>query len=190
MFYKTKVQDHIRVSPSLLGDDIKAALVEEIKRKYSGYISKELGIVIDVADIDQVDDGIIIPGDGASYYKTTFSLLTYNPKLQEVVWGKIRDIADFGAFINIGPIDGMIHVSQTMNDFVSFSKDKALMGKDTKRSLKVGDKCKAKIIAISFKDINNPKFGLTMRQPYLGKEEWSDEPVKEKEKPAKEKKEK
>lgn len=188
MFYKTKVEDHIRVSPNLFGQDVDAALIEEVKRKYGGYISKDLGIVIDVGGIDQVDDGIIIPGDGASYYKTKFTLLTYNPKLQEVVWGKIKDIADFGAFINIGPIDGMIHISQTMNDFVSFSKDKVLLGKDTKRSLKVNDKCKARIIAISYKDINNPKFGLTMRQPYLGKEEWADEPVKEK--PAKEKKEK
>ena len=44
--------------------------------------------------------------------------------------GKIRDIAEFGAFINLGPIEGMIHVSQTMDDFVSFSKDKTLAGKE------------------------------------------------------------
>jgi DNA-directed RNA polymerase subunit E' len=86
--------------------------------------------------------------------------------------GKIRDIADFGAFITIGPIDGMIHISQTINDFVSFSKDKSLQGKDTKRSLKINDKCIARIIQISYKDIANPRVGLTMRQQGLGKEDW------------------
>ena len=43
-------------------------------------------------------------------------------------------------FVELGPIEGMVHVSQTMDDFVSFSKDKVLSGKETKRSLKVSDK--------------------------------------------------
>jgi DNA-directed RNA polymerase subunit E' len=113
--------------------------------------------------------------------------------MQEVVLGKIKDIADFGAFIQLGPIEGMIHVSQTMDDFVSFSKEKVLMGKDSKRSLKVGDRCRARLIAVSYKDVVNPKFGLTMRQEGLGKLEWLEEEktTKKKEKaPAAPKKEK
>ena len=89
--------------------------------------------------------------------------------------GKITDITNFGAFLNIGPVDGMIHVSQTMDDFISFSKTKVLTGKETKQNLKVGDKCRARIIAVSYKDLANPKIGLTMRQPGLGKLEWIDE---------------
>ncbi|MEM2121861.1 MAG: DNA-directed RNA polymerase, partial [Candidatus Woesearchaeota archaeon] len=72
----------------------------------------------------------------------------------------------------IGPLEGMVHVSQTMDDYVSFSKDKVLLGKQTKHSLKINDLCRARIIAISYKDINNPKIGLTMRQEGLGKLEW------------------
>ena len=68
-----------------------------------------------------------------------------------------------------------------MDDYVSFTKDKVLSGKESKKSLKVNDKCKARIIAVSFKDISNPKLGLTMRQPYLGKLEWIEEPLKQKE---------
>ena len=85
---------------------------------------------------------------------------------------QIKDIADFGAFITMGPIDGMIHISQTMDDFVSFAKDKVLTGKDTKHNLKVSDECRARVIAVSFKDPMNPKIGLTMRQAGLGKLEW------------------
>ena len=114
--------------------------------------------------------------------------------MQEIVLGKIKDIAEFGAFINIGPIDGMIHISQTMDDFVSFSKDKTLSGKETKRSLKVNDICRARIIAVSFKDVLNPKLGLTMRQQGLGRLDWIKEEPEEKaakkeEKEPKEKKE-
>lgn len=186
MFYRTTFQDHIRVAPKLFGLPAKEAVTKQIKKKYDGFISKDLGIVVDVSHIDEIREGIIIPGDGAAYYDTTFELITFKPEMQEVVLGKIRDIADFGAFIHMGPIEGMIHVSQAMDDFVSFSKEKVLSGKDSKRTLKVGDRCRARIIAVSFKDVGNPKLGLTMRQEFLGKLEWLEE---EKTSPKKSKKE-
>lgn len=179
MFYKVKITDHIRVPPDMFNEEIESAIIKRIKKKYEGHISKELGIVIDVSQVDEIGDGVIIPGDGASYYDTKFELLTFKPEMQEVVAGLIRDIADFGAFITIGPLDGMIHISQTMDDYVSFSKDKVLMGTESKRTLKVSDLCRGRIIAVSYKEVNNPKIGLTMRQPFLGKLEWADEePVK------------
>ena len=129
-------------------------------------------------DVDDVKEGVIVPGDGAAFYETTFTLLTFKPEVQEVIPGKIKDLADFGAFITMGPIDGMIHISQTMDDYVSFSKDKSLLGKESKKTLKVGDKCRARIIAVSYKDITNPKFGLTMRQPGLGRFDWIKDDLK------------
>ncbi|MDP7180479.1 MAG: DNA-directed RNA polymerase [Candidatus Woesearchaeota archaeon] len=175
MFYKLEVKDHIRVPPDLFDLQLDDAVIKRIKKKYDGHISQDLGIVIDVSSVDTIGEGVIIPGDGASYYDVSFELLTFKPELHEVVVGKIKDIADFGAFINIGPIEGMIHISQTMDDFVSFSKDKTLTGKESKKSLKVGDVCRARIIAVSFKDPTNPKLGLTMRQQGLGKLDWIEE---------------
>ncbi len=173
MYYKITVQDHIRVSPRFFGKDLKDAVKAGIKMKYDGLIDQSMGVVIDVIDVKEVGEGVIIPGDGASYYETTFEILSYKPELQEVVVGRIKDIADFGAFITLGPIDGMIHISQTMDDFVSFAKEKVLTGRDSKRILKVGDVCRARVIAVSFKDPTNPKIGLTMRQPGMGKTDWA-----------------
>ena len=180
MYYKIELKDRVRVPPHLFNLDTKEAVAKSIKRKYDGLISKELGIVIDVADVKEVGEGVIIPGDGSSYYEAVFEVLSFKPELQEVVVGKIRDIVDFGAFITLGPIDGMIHVSQTMDDFVSFSKEKTLTGKESKRSLKVNDICRARIIAVSFKDPANPKLGLTMRQPGLGRLDWLGQEEEEK----------
>jgi len=177
MFYNMELKDHIRVPPNLFGEPTEDAILKRIRKKYDGYISKDLGIVIDVGGIKEIKDGIIIPGDGASYYETVFDMLTFKPELQEVVLGRIKDIADFGAFMNMGPTEGMIHVSQTMDDFVSFAKDKVLSGKETKRVLRVNDVCRARIIAISYKDPTNTKLGLTMRQAGLGKLDWVAEDV-------------
>lgn len=182
MFYKILINDHIRVAPRLFDLTIKEAVLKSAQQKYIGLIDSQLGVVIDVTDVKETGEGIIIPGDGASYYDAQIEILTFIPEMQEVISGNIRDIADFGAFITMGPLDGMIHVSQTMDDFVSFAKDKVLSGRDTKRTLRIGDNCKARIIAVSFKDLNNPKIGLTMRQPGLGKGEWL---IEEPKKPAK-----
>ena len=50
-----------------------------------------------------------------------------------------------------------------------YNEEHVGLGKESKKSLKIGDKCRARIIAVSFKDLQNPKIGLTMRQPGLGK---------------------
>jgi|TARA_B100001964_G_scaffold245805_1_gene336640 DNA-directed RNA polymerase subunit E' len=175
MYYKIELKDHIRIPPNLFELDAEEAVIKRIQKKYEGHISKELGIIIDIAGVKEIGEGVIIPGDGSSYCETTFEVLTFKPEIQEVILGRIRDIVDFGAFITLGPIDGMIHVSQTMDDFVSFSKDKTLAGKESKRSLKVNDVCRARIIAVSFKDPLNPKLGLTMRQQGLGRLDWIEE---------------
>lgn len=182
MFYEIEARGHIRVHPSLFGQDTEEAVLKSITKQFEGYISKDLGIVVSVIGIKDVKEGIIIHGDGAAYYETIFSLLSFKPELQEVLMGKVSDITDFGAFMTIGPIDGMIHVSQTMDDFVSFSKSNVLTGKDSKRVLKVNDLCRARVIAVSYKEIANPRIGLTMRQHRLGAVQWVEDELKKEQK--------
>jgi DNA-directed RNA polymerase subunit E' len=118
--------------------------------------------------------GKIIPGDGATYHKVTFSLLTFYPKIQEVVEGEVVEVADFGAFVRIGPIDALLHVSQLMDDFISYDeKQGVLLGKETRRKLTSGDQVRVRITAVSLgKAGSSGKIGVTARQPFLGKLEW------------------
>ena len=172
MFYKIKVKDHVRVPPKMFNLSKKEAVLNNIKSSYEHFVSKELGFVVNVIDVGEVKEGVIVAGDGAAFYEADFELLTFRPELNELVYGTVRDITDFGAFVDMGGIDGMVHISQSMDDYVSFSKEKVLQGKKTSQYLKVGDKCKARIIAVSYKDMGNPKIGLTMRQEGLAKLEW------------------
>jgi len=187
MFYELEVSGHIRVPPEDFSKDTKQAVFKRLNTQFDKYVSKDLGVVIGVSDVLDVKDGIIIPGDGAAYYETSFKILVLRPELQEVILGRITDITDFGAFVEIGPLDGMIHISQTMDDFVSFSKSNVLTGKESKRSIKSNDHCRARVIAISFKEPTSPKIGLTMRQPWLGVLKHIEEDLKKKDKPSKEK---
>ena len=182
MYYEIEVKSHVRVPPSKFSDDIKKSVLDSLKAGFEGKVGKELGAVVAVTDIVEIGDGVIIPGDGAAYYNTKFKILAFKPEMQEVILGKVSDITDFGAFLDMGALDGMVHIGQTMDDFVSFSKSNFLTGKETKKVLKTGDKCRARIIAISFKEANNPKIGLTMRQNRLGNFNWIEEEIKREEK--------
>lgn len=184
MFYLSEVQDYIRVEPKLFGLPTMEAVDQQLKEIYTDYYDKEIGKVITVIRVLEVGDGVIIPGDGAAYYNTKFKLLVWKPEMHELVYGIISEITNFGAFINLGVMKGMIHISQTMEDYVSFSKTNILTGKSTKRSLKQRDLCLARIVAISHKG-DEPKIGLTMRQPGLGKLEWIKEDQLKKEREAK-----
>ena len=187
MFYETELKDYIRVPPDKFNISTDESVFEVLRESYKGFVSKDFGLIIDISEITDIGEGIIIAGDGAAYYDTKFKVLCLKPEIQELVVGKIREITDFGAFINMGPIDGMIHVSQTMDDFVSFSKSGVLTGKESKRSLKTGDSCRARVVAVSYKDIYNPKIGLTMRQPWLGTLGYIESEIKRIEKDSKKK---
>ncbi len=171
MFYLIEVEDYVRVEPNLFGLDTPEAVKQQLAKTYENFQDKDLGTVVSVLDVLEVEDGIIIPGDGAAYYRSTFKLIVFKPELHELVYGTIEEITTFGAFIDLGVSKGMIHISQTMDDYVTFSKSGSLTGRDKKRVLNIGDECVARIVAISYKG-DLPKIGLTMRQPGLGKLEW------------------
>lgn len=174
MFYIATVEDHVRVEPRLFGLETKDAVEKQLNESFVDSVNKELGFVVSVIGVEGVGNGIIIPGDGATYYKSRFNVLVWRPELHELVYGTIDEITNFGAFMGLGAARGMIHISQTMDDYVSLSKTGTLSGKASKKVLSVGDKCVARVVAISYK-MGEPKIGLTMRQPGLGKIEWLEE---------------
>ncbi|MBS3143683.1 DNA-directed RNA polymerase [Candidatus Woesearchaeota archaeon] len=182
MFYEIELRSHIRIDPKYFNEEVDKSVIKQLNEQFENFISKDLGIVMGVSEVINIGEGIIIPGDGGAYYDTQFRILAFKPELQEVCLGDITDITDFGAFMNIGPIDGMIHIGQTMDDYVTFSKTGVLTGKETKNNLKIRELCRARIIAISYKNVRDPKIGLTMRQPYMGALSWLNETKKKKRK--------
>ena len=167
-------EDTIRIPPETFGNPLEAVGHQQVKAKYEGMVNEESGYIISVIGVKVSPTGKIIPGDGATYHKVSFSLLTFYPKIQEVVEGEVVEIADFGAFVRIGPVDALLHVSQLMDDFISYDeKQGVLLGKETKRKLMTGDKVRVRITAVSLGRVGSSgKIGVTGRQPFLGKLEW------------------
>ncbi|EQD26106.1 DNA-directed RNA polymerase subunit E', partial [mine drainage metagenome] len=145
--------------------------VEVLRNKYEGTIDKDLGVIIAVYDVRDISDGIIFPGDPATHHEVTFDILTYMPKVDEVVVGEVTELIDFGAFVRIGPMEGLVHVSQITDEFISLDKKiPAFVSKRSGKSLKKGDVVYAKISTVSMKNsVKDSKIALTMKADGLGK---------------------
>jgi DNA-directed RNA polymerase subunit E' len=174
MFKLITLQDTIRIPPETFGSPLEKVGRDQVKAKYEGIVDEEMGYVIAVTSVEVSPIGKIIPGDGATYHKVTFSLLAFYPVIQEIVEGDVVEIADFGAFVRIGPVDALLHVSQLIDDYMSYDeKQGVLLGKETKKKLTTGDQLRVRITAVSLgRAGSSGKIGVTARQPFLGKLEW------------------
>jgi len=182
MYLKTRLVDTVRIDPEQLGMPIMAAVGRALRDKLEGQIDKKLGALVAILDVVDIGDGRILFSDGGVYYEATFDALMYKPVMQEVTEGVVAEVVEFGVFIGVGPLDGLIHVSQLTDDFVSYDgKNARLVFKESGRAITEGDKLRARIVAVSLneRDPHESRIGLTMRQPSLGKLEWLEETVKE-----------
>lgn len=185
MYTIVKIKETVRVPPKEFGSNLKQSILKIAQEEFEGLVDEDVGVIIAVTDAEKIGDGKIVPGDGSAYHETILSMVVYRPIVQEVVEGFVSEVTEFGAFLRISPIEGLVHVSQIMDDYINYDgKLPGFVGKKTGKKLTMDDTVLARIVTVSLKDsIANSKIGLTMRQPFLGKEDWGrmDEKTKKKE---------
>ncbi len=175
MYKKMKLEGVAKIEPNELGNPLEEAVDRALRNKYEAVVDKTLGTIVAVLGVDEIGDGHILAGDGAIYYHVTFDAIVFKPEMQEIIEGEVVEIVKFGAFLSMGPFDGLLHVSQITNEYISYDEKNArLVSKESSKSLGEGDKVRARIIAVSLneKEPRESKIGLTMRQTGLGKLEW------------------
>ncbi len=186
MYFIVETEETVRVPPEKLGkeyeDTARHIAIEKVEGKV-GVLDRQLVrdpndrkyINLIVLDFKLNGEGYVVHGDGGVYQSVIMKILAYQPTIQEIVEGEIIDVKKFGAFVKIGPIEGLLHVSQVMDDRIEVDEEnRKMIGKETKRDLKIGDHIRARIVALSLSDSNlsESKIGLTMRQNFLGKLQW------------------
>ncbi|MBI5224861.1 DNA-directed RNA polymerase [Candidatus Micrarchaeota archaeon] len=171
MYKQMTFEDSVRIPPNLFGLKMNEAALKMLREKYERTVDKNYGIILSIFDAKVKGDGKVLPGDGAAYFEVKFDSLVFSLNVNEVLEGEISEIVEFGAFVRLGPIDGLAHVSQVANEFLNYDKKNlCLVGKNSKKTIKKGDMVRAKVATVSFKDtIPNSKIALTMRPEGLGK---------------------
>ncbi|HHI30625.1 MAG TPA: DNA-directed RNA polymerase, partial [Candidatus Methanoperedenaceae archaeon] len=153
MYNRMRLADTVRIDPEKLGEPVKDSVKLALREKLEGRISKKLGAIVAVLDVVGVGEGHILAGDGAVYYDTTFNAVVFTPTMQEVIEGSVVEVVEFGAFVGIGPMDGLLHISQITDEYISYDgKNSRLVTKESGRSINVGDRLRARIVAVSLNE--------------------------------------
>jgi DNA-directed RNA polymerase subunit E' len=186
MYHKLMLEDKVRVPPQRLGEKLEKVILDVLQEQLEGSIDKEIGIFICITKVQDVGEGEIVPGDGGVYYDVKFEALVLRLALQEVIEGIVVETTSFGAFVSLGPIDAMLHVSQISDEYINYDEKNArLICQESKRFIGVGDVVRVRVVTLSLneREPRDSKIGLTMRQAGLGTALWlEEEMIKEKEK--------
>ena len=180
MFQIVEVEDVVRVEPLDFSETLNKMAEKVLKLKYESTLSPDFGYVVLIIGVKADKVGKILPSDGATYHTVNFKLLTYLPKLQEVVEGEVVEITDFGAFIRIGPTDALLHLSQITDEYLNSDVRQGLItAQQSNRVINVGTRMRVRVTALSLaRGSSMGKIGVTCRQPFLGANDWIEEDLK------------
>jgi len=175
MYKRVRLKDTVEVPPEELGDVSPDLVKRLLQEKLEGRMDEDVGSVVSVIDVHDIGEGAVLPNRPGVYYEADFDAITFDPEMQEVVDGTIVEVVEFGAFVGIGPIDGLLHVSQISDEYLSYDgENQQLASGESNRTLGVEDAVRARIVTKSI-DERNPrdsKIGLTAKQVGLGKHGW------------------
>jgi DNA-directed RNA polymerase subunit E' len=175
MYKRVRLKDTVEVPPEHLADVTHHRVKRLLQDKLEGRMDEEVGSVVSVVNVHDIGEGTVLPGRAGVYYEAEFDAITYDPKMQEVVDGQVVEVVEFGAFVGIGPVDGLLHVSQISDEYLAYDgENQQLASTESNRTLGVGDAVRVRVVTKSI-DERNPrdsKIGLTAKQPGLGKHGW------------------
>jgi len=184
MYKRVRLKDTVEVPPRYLADVSPELVRRLLQDKLEGQMDEHIGSVVSVTKVHDIGDGAVLPNRPGVYYEADFDVVTFDPQMQEVVDGEVVEVVNFGAFVGIGPVDGLLHVSQISDEYLAYDgENQQLASRDSNRVLSVGDAVRARIVTKSV-DERNPrdsKIGLTAKQPGLGKHGWLEEERKRRE---------
>ena len=118
MYRILKIEDTIRVPPEKFSMKSKEAVMQALADKYECLLDSKLGVVLAIISVEEIREGRILPEDPGVHYPVTFKALAYKPELNELTYGEVVDNTEFGSFVRLGPLDGLVHISQLMDDYV------------------------------------------------------------------------
>src|SRR5436305_1751857 len=123
MYQRVQREDVVRIPPERLGEDIDAVARELTRTTLEGKIGADKTLTLIASNIERMGEGRIVHGDGAVYQRVKYDALVFAPALQEIVEGTVVEILKFGAFVRFGPLDGLLHISQVMDDRVDVDEE-------------------------------------------------------------------
>jgi DNA-directed RNA polymerase subunit E' len=170
MFYFIDVRERIGVEAQRIKENIQESIEESIDAKHT---REENGVFLGVTEIKKVgESGDILPEKPEIYFDVEYTGLFFQPQAGEIVQGVVVDVAEFGPFVRIGPVDALAHISQITVEKMTYNPQQdVIANKDNKMVIQTGDQLLA-AVANSTISPDRMRVNLTMRQDGLGLLKW------------------
>lgn len=122
---------------------------------FSDYVGKVLTLKIE--ELDQEKNRVILNHKVIEAEENKIVKAKRLETLEEgaIVEGEVLRITNFGAFVDIGDVDGLVHISQITHDHIDKVED----------ALSIGDKVKVKILSV---DPENERVSLSIKAALPG----------------------
>ena len=175
MYKRVRLKDTVEVPPEHLADVTPERVKRLLQDKLEGRMDEDIGSVVSISEVHDIGDGTVLPSRPGVYYEAEFDAVTFDPQMQEVVDGTVVEVVEFGAFVGLGPVDGLLHVSQISSEYLAYDgENQQLASTESNQTLGTDDAVRVRVVTKSV-DERNPrdsKIGLTAKQPGLGKHGW------------------
>ncbi len=177
-------EDTIRIPAEYIreGQSLSQHVDRLAHQAFEGKFDDDDNFVLVTYDHEMVGRGRIIHGDGAIYQNVRFKAILFRLDTNEIVDGAVSEVLEFGAFVQIGPIEGLLHKSQILEEPVNINQNEGkINGSRSGKQLQLRDAVRSRVVTLSLNphDPRSSKIGLTCKQPGLGAHSWLSEPEAE-----------
>ncbi|EAZ63842.1 subunit of RNA polymerase III [Scheffersomyces stipitis CBS 6054] len=105
MFILSELTDLVRIPPHTFNIPIQHSLTDELNKKLSNKIISNLGLVVTIWDLLDINDGLLKPGDGGSYVEVRFRCIVWKPFIGEIITGWVSDCSAEGIKVRLDFFD-------------------------------------------------------------------------------------
>ncbi|GGB51881.1 30S ribosomal protein S1 [Fictibacillus barbaricus] len=145
---------------------IPASMVEShFVEDFSDYKGKKLSVKI--VELDEEKGRVILSHRAVTEEESVAKKQKILDRLKpgEIIEGKVQRLTDFGAFVDIGGVDGLVHVSQLSHNRVD----------NPSEVLSEGDSVKVKVLSV---DRDNDRISLSIKETLPGPWEEASSSIK------------
>ncbi len=170
-------EDTIRIPAEYIreGQSLSQHVDRLAHQAFEGKFDDHDNFVVVTYDHEMIGRGRIIHGDGAIYQNVKFKAVLFHLDTNEIVDGAVSEVLEFGAFVQMGPLEGLLHKSQILEEPVNINQNEGkIIGSRSGSTLSMTNPVRSRVVTLSLNphDPRSSKSGLTCKQPGLGAHDW------------------
>ena len=89
MFVVSSFEDSVRALPAELGHTTLDAVTAVLEKTYIDRVIRDVGLVVTIFDVLDIEGGFIYHSDGAAHFLVKFRLVVFRPLVGEILIGRL-----------------------------------------------------------------------------------------------------